>query len=123
MPYRCLAVLAIMATAGTASAQPLEAGGSLATSCRGSDGSFCESESLGTIGAYAGFWFADRIEVGARLAWLGFDDQAGFTSVDPPRVDFQITDASRMVVQAEGIWHFRRGHRVRPMFGVGLGFF
>jgi len=116
-----LAIVLIGLHAVNASAQTFVAGASLGTSCRGTDGSFCRDESLLTIGPYASLWFADRIEIGGRLGWLRVGDVEGYTLTVGERVDFQITDSSRLVMQGELVWHFRRGHKVRPMFGIGLG--
>jgi hypothetical protein len=122
---RCmrLAIVLIGLHAGHASAQTFEAGASLGTSCRGTDGSFCRDESLLTIGPYASLWFADKIEIGARLGWLRVGDFEGRGYVGLTPIEFRVTDGSRLSMQGELIWHFRRGHRIRPMFGIGIGVF
>lgn len=103
------------------SAQSLEAGASLAVSCRGSDGSVCRDESLRTMGPYFSIWWGDRLEVGGRVVWLHFDDVHDYLLLEGSRVDFQVTDGRRRVVQGEAAWHFRRGRRIRPYVGVALG--
>jgi hypothetical protein len=119
-----LAAAAVLSTTASLGAQTFEAGGSIATSCKGSDGSFCNDShsNLLTAGPYGGVWFDDRIEVSGRVAWLSQPDLRGETFIIEP-FTFAITDRRRTIAQAEVVWHFRRGKRARPMFGVGLGRF
>jgi hypothetical protein len=100
----------------------VEVGGSIGVSCKGSDGSFCNETHSGlrTAGPSAGIWFGDRVEVSGRVAWLRQPDLDG-RSEFPDLLSFAITDRGRMIVQAEVIWHFRRGKRVRPLLGLGFG--
>ena len=122
IPYLTLWLL--LAAAATASAQVIEAGGSIAASCKGSDGSFCNDDyaGLATGGAYFSVWLADRIEVGGRIAWLNQPDEHGEAGF-PVSYRFTIEDRVRAIVQAEAAWHFRRGRRLRPMLGLGVGGF
>jgi hypothetical protein len=118
----CFLALLIAGGAMPANAQSYEAGGSLAVSCRGSDGSFCRDESLATTGVYGSVWFADRFEIALRAAWMTFDDIEGILPFGISGT-FAIRDASRRVTQAETVWHFRRGGRVRPMVGIAVGWY
>jgi hypothetical protein len=116
-----LAALLIGAGAGLATAQTVEAGGTLAASCAGSDGSFCSDGNLVTAGPYASVWFLDALEVGGRVAWLGRDD---IRFEDPlAGVSGSIGDRGRFMAQADAIWHFRRDRRIRPFVGFGVGAF
>ena len=103
-------------------AQTFEAGASIATSCKGSDGSFCNDTHSGlrTAGPYGSVWFDDRIEVSGRVVWLRQPDIQGRTFVIEP-FEFAITDRARTIAHGEVIWHFRRGKRARPMLGIGVG--
>jgi hypothetical protein len=108
--------------ASAAAAQTFEAGATIATSCIGSDGSFCNDthSSLRTAGPYASIRFNDFIEVSGRVAWLDKPDlrgSAGFGATST----FFISDRERTIGQAEIVWHFRRDERVRVMFGLGVG--
>jgi hypothetical protein len=119
-----LTLLLILGAGGTASAQAIEAGGSVAVSCKGSDGSFCNDDysGLATGGPYLSVWLADRIEVGGRIAWLEQPDARGEAGFPFP-YRFTIQDRVRTIVQGEATWHFRRGKRLRPMVGLGFGAF
>lgn len=112
-----LVVLLGPAGAGRAAAQTFEAGGTLAASCVGSDGSFCSDGNLFTAGPFASVWFLDALEVGGRVARLGRDDDR----FDLLQVSGTITDRTRFMVQADAIWHFRRGEVLRPFVGFGIG--
>lgn len=116
--------LLLLAAGASASAQAIEAGGSIAASCKGSDGSFCNDDysGLATGGPYFSVWLADRIEVGGRIAWLKQPDARG-DALFPFPYEFAIEDRLRTIVQAEATWHFRRGKRLRPMLGFGGGGF
>jgi hypothetical protein len=118
----CFLALLIAGGAMPARAQSYEAGGSLAVSCRGSEGSFCQDESLATTGLYGSVWFADRVEVAASTAWMRFGDIEGALPFEMSGT-FAIRDASRRVTQVETVWHFSRGRRVRPMLGIGIGWY
>lgn len=116
-----------------APAQTLEVGVSLAGSCRGSDGSFCSSSvaeiagfdrhGLRTPGLRLGIWLADWIEVSGRVAWFEQPDRHA-RSRFPDRADsiqYAVLERRRTIVQGEVTWHYRRGKRVRPNVGVGIG--
>jgi opacity protein-like surface antigen len=98
------------------SAQTVEAGGTIAGSCTGSDGSFCDESGLLTGGLFASVWIADLLEVGGRTAWLRRAD----VRFDRP-VSGSIVDRGRFMAQADAIWHFRQGKLLRPFVGLGLG--
>jgi hypothetical protein len=120
-----LALVGLAATlvwTSPAAAQMFEGGVSIATSCKGSDGSYCNDthDNLRTWGPYVGWWLKDFIEIGGRVVWLSQPDLAGDVAFPPP-ASFAIADRHRTIAQGEFIWHFRRGRRVRPMFGVGVG--
>ncbi|HEY7498285.1 MAG TPA: hypothetical protein VH740_07220 [Vicinamibacterales bacterium] len=53
--------LIVMCGAATAAGQTFEAGATIATSCKGSDGSFCNGthDNLRTTGPFASIWFND----------------------------------------------------------------
>jgi hypothetical protein len=120
-----LAIVGLAATlvsTSPAAAQTFEGGLSIATSCKGSDGSFCNDthDHLRTWGPYLGLWFRDVVEIAGRVVWLSQPDIDGRVAF-PPDATFAITERHRTIGQGEFIWHFRRGKRVRPMFGVGVG--
>jgi hypothetical protein len=106
----------------TAASQTIEAGATIALSCIGSDGSFCNEthSDLRTAGPFASIWFNDFIEVSGRVAWLDKPDLTGTLGRLAPS-SFLVSDRERTIGQAEVIWHFRREERVRVMFGLGLG--
>ena len=106
------------AGAGGAEAQTIEAGATAAASCVGSDGSFCSDGNLFTAGLAGSLMFADAFEVGGRVAWLARDD----IRFEVP-VRGSIEDQTRVMVQADAIWHFRKGKVLRPFVGLGLGGF
>jgi outer membrane protein with beta-barrel domain len=101
-------------------AQSLEAGGSVATSCIGSDGSFCSENNLLTAGPSASIWFAKRVEVGARVVWFQLNDLS-LTLTGPATIDLATTDRKSVIAQGEVIWHFRPDKRTRPLLGLGVG--
>jgi len=123
---RFIAILtaAVMLSPAGAAAQAIEVGGSIAVSCKGSDGSFCNDSHSGLLtgGPYVSVWFADRVEIQGRAVWLNFPDLEG-QSIFPAPITYAVTERSRTLLQAEATWHFRRGKRLRPMFGLGLGGF
>jgi hypothetical protein len=118
----CFFALLIAGGALPARAQSYEAGGSLAVSCRGSEDSICEDESLATTGLYGSVWFADRVEIGLRAAWMKFGDVEGALPFGG-NPTIATRDGSRRVTQLEAVWHFSRGRRIRPMFGIGMGWY
>jgi outer membrane protein with beta-barrel domain len=101
-------------------AQTFEVGGSIAVSCIGSDGSICSEGNLLTAGPSASVWFADWVEVGARVVWFELNDLSR-TLRGPTTIDTEVTARERRIFQGEVIWHFRREKRIRPLFGVGVG--
>ena len=115
-------VVMVLCCASTSSGQSFEVGATIATSCKGSDGSFCNDTHSGlrTTGPYASVWFNDFIEVSGRVAWLDQPDISGTPGFGVPS-RFSISDRERTIGQAEIIWHFLRGERVRLMFGLGIG--
>ena len=112
------AVVFMSASAARPSAQTLEVGATLAGSCTGSDGSFCNESNLLATGLFGSVWFGERFEVGGRIAGLRRDD----VRLDLP-VAGSITDRRRLMVQADAVWHFRQGKVLRPFVGFGLGAF
>ena len=117
-----LTILVTLSSASAARAQTLEAGGSIATSCKGSDGSFCNDthSNLRTLGPYASVWFNDFIEVTGRVVWLDQPDINGSVMFPAPAT-FSIVERHRTLAQGEIVWHFLREKRVRLMFGLGAG--
>ncbi len=117
-----LTILVTLSSASAARAQTLEAGVSIATSCKGSDGSFCNDthSNLRTLGPYASVWFNDFIEVTGRVVWLDQPDINGSVMFPAPAT-FSIVERHRTLAQGEVVWHFLREKRVRLMFGLGAG--
>ncbi len=117
-----LTILVTLSSASAARAQTLEAGVSIATSCKGSDGSFCNDthSNLRTLGPYASVWFNDFIEVTGRVVWLDQPDINGSVMFPAPAT-FSIVERHRTLAQGEIVWHFLREKRVRLMFGLGAG--
>jgi hypothetical protein len=111
-------LLELGAVAGAA--QTFEVGGSIAGSCIGSDGSMCSEGNLLTAGPSASVWFADWVEVGARVVWFELNDLNG-TLRGETTIDTRTTERERRIAQGEVIWHFRRDRRIRPLFGLGVG--
>ena len=125
--------LMLVSCASPATAQVFEAGGGLARSCAGSDGSLCTSGAA-MWAAHGSVWFDDRLELGFRGAfmyepdftyWVPRDDR--FNAADDPaaralpRIDVMVSNRRRTLLSAETLYHFRRGHSVRPLFGLGFG--
>jgi hypothetical protein len=111
-------VLITSAGATRLSAQTVEVGATLAGSCTGSDGSFCDESDLLTTGLFGSVWFGDLFEVGGRVAGLARGD----VQFDRP-VSGSITDRARFLVQGDAVWHFRQGQVLRPFVGFGIGGF
>jgi Outer membrane protein beta-barrel domain len=130
---RLVMALMLVTCASSATAQVFEAGVGIGRGCTGSDGSLCTSGSA-MWAAHGSVWFDDRLELGVRVAfmpqpdftyWIPRDDR--FNAADDPvaralpRIDVTVSDRSRTLLSAETLYHFLRGHNVRPLFGLGLG--
>ncbi len=117
----------LLLLAADVTAQTFEVGGSVGFVCRGSEGSSCGGESLMMPGAFASIWLDDRLELQGRLARGPMHDRTFDVSPDgrfPPglsRVTVFLEDRRLGYGTLQGIYHFRRGERLRPMLGLGLG--
>jgi hypothetical protein len=103
-----------------AAAQPLEAGGSIARGCLGSDGSICGSGSRPMVAGHVTWWLTDRTDLGLRVAHVGPPDYR-FETVFPVVIRGAVTDRSRRFVSVLLVHHFTRATTVRPVLGLGSG--
>jgi hypothetical protein len=108
-------------------AQAVEVGGGISAGCRGSEGGLCGDERFTAAGAYTSLWVADRIELGGRVARGPLPDLRIITPRDgtfrPEAGVITVSEEDRSIsyLTGQAIYHFRRGHRVRPMLGLGAG--
>jgi hypothetical protein len=91
------AVLALYAA--PLAAQTFEAGGSIAASCIGSDGSGCSEGGLRTVGPAASVWFGDRVEVGGRVIWFELRDLTSSLNNGPVTYEVATIDRERRIAQ------------------------
>jgi hypothetical protein len=112
--------LCVLLSAGSATAQKLELGGTIAAGCKGSDGSICGGGTSPLVGAHASVWAANRFELTARVARVGWDDYSLRLSGQRELV---VTNRSRSFVSFLFVYHFMQGRPVRPMFGLGSGWY
>lgn len=121
-----LIAFCLLVVPSTTSAQHLELGATI--------GSGTTSRQPQTVRALqASLWWADRIETAFRVAWLPLPPAgptgyfvgcgpAPSSTCQPERVDILFAPVSpRRFVAGELIYHFRRGHRLRPFAGGGYG--
>jgi hypothetical protein len=111
--------LCVLLTAGAATAQKLEIGGTVAAGCIGSEDSLCGRGTLPSVGAHASVWAGNRIELSGRVARLGIED---FSYRLPP-FEIDVTNQSRSFVSLLFVYHFMEGSPVRPMLGLGSGWY
>ncbi len=129
-----LFALLCLTTARPAAAQVFEFGGGAGRGCVGDSSGFCGDEAGPMWSLHAGLWLDDRLELGGRVATLPlphvtytvFRDDRFNRVADPaisrlPTIDVMLTERSRRLLSGELIYHFRRGSRVRPMLGLGMG--
>jgi len=107
-----------------AGAQTVEVGGTISAAGPGSDGSICDDFEgyPPLLGAHASWWATDRIELGARVAHMGLRPLriGGF---ETPGVSWLATDRRRQFISFLFTHHFLPGRRVRPMLGLGSGWY
>lgn len=105
-----------------AAAQGVEVGGTLASACLGSDGSACGSGWQPSVAVHTSWWVTDSIEVSFRASRVPLES-FGISTTFPTPVSAIVTERSRQFLSGIFLYHFRRGHAVRPMLGVGSGGF
>src|SRR5687767_1083232 len=118
-------VIGFVAAACVADAQTFELGGRIAAGCGGSDGSMCGGGTSPLVGAHASLWADDRIELSASVARVNrssFDFEGEHLGMDNP-VDYSVTDRSRDFISLMFVYHFLKGQPVRPMLGIGSGWY
>ena len=110
----------LVAAAASASAQTVELGGRLGVGCAGSEDSLCSGAST-IFGVHASAWARDRIELSAQFARINREALA-FRAFDVP-VDITVTDRKRDFVSFLFAYHFMKDRSVRPMLGLGSGWY
>ena len=116
---RILAI-AFCLIAASASAQTVEVGGRFGVGCGGTEDSLCSGPSP-LVGVHVSVWAGDSIEIGAQFARLDREDLA-FRAADGP-VDITVTDRKRDFVSFLFVYHFLNDRPLRPMVGLGSGWF
>jgi hypothetical protein len=111
--------LFVLMSAGAAAAQRLEVGGTVAAGCTGSEDSLCGRGPLPSVGGHASVWAGNRIELSGRVARLGIEDYS--YTLAPFEID--VTNQSRSFVSFLFVYHFMEGSPVRPMLGLGSGWY
>ena len=118
---RVLAIIfCLLAGAGVASAQTVEVGGRIGIGCVGSEDSLCTDASP-LFGAHASVWATDSVELTAQFARVPREDLA-FRAFDVP-VDITVTGRKRDFVSFLFVYHFMKDRPVRPMLGLGSGWY
>lgn len=112
--------LCVLLSAGAANAQTLEVGGTVAAGCLGNDGSMCGGGTSPLFGGHASVWAANRFELSGRVARVGWEDYT--YTLDGP-FDIDVTNRSRSFVSFLFVYHFMEGRAVRPMVGLGSGWY
>lgn len=115
-------VACIWIAAAPAAAQGVEVGGSLGAGCLGSDGSACGAGWQPSVAVHASWWVNDGIELSFRASRSPLES-FGISTTFPTPVSAIVTERSRQFLSGMFVYHFRRGHAVRPMLGVGSGGF
>jgi hypothetical protein len=113
----------LFAGVGVATAQTVEVGGRVAAGCVGSEGSICGGGTSPLAGGHVSLWFTDRYEINASAAHLGRDSFAFHATSDPVPIDIEVTDRSRDLISFLFVYHFMSDRRVRPMLGIGSGWY
>ena len=116
--------------------QSLEVGGTIATACRGNEGSLCGGGAHVLSGVYLSLMVDDKVEIGvqdARIGGRSYEYSIGrddnqynrqkFEMVPnaPARIDLAFVDRSRTLLVSRFLYHFWRGQRVRPLLGAEVG--
>jgi hypothetical protein len=107
-----------------AGAQTVEVGGTISAACAGSDGSICDDFEgyHPLLGAHASWWATDRIELAARVAHMG-QRPLRIGGFEASGVSWLVTDRRREFVSFLFTYHFMPRRRVRPMLGLGSGWY
>ena len=113
-------VIPFCLVAASASAQTVELGGRFGVGCAGSENSLCSGASP-LFGVHASVWAGDSVELNAQFARLNRDDLA-FRAFDVP-VDMTVTNRERDFVSFLFVYHFMKNRSVRPMLGLGSGWY
>jgi hypothetical protein len=113
-------VIPFCLVAASAFGQTVEVGGRFGAGCAGSEDSLC-SGAAPLLGVQAGVWAGDSVELGAQFARIAREDLA-FRAVDVP-VDITVTDRKRDFVSFLFLYHFTKNRSVRPMLGLGSGWY
>jgi hypothetical protein len=121
--HAAILVCCLLGGAAPASAQQVEVGGRVGAGCIGSDGSLCGGGTSALFGAHAGFWFADRFEINVSGAHLGRESFTVHAADEPFPIDVAFTDRSRDFVSFVFVYHFMKDGPVRPMIGLGSGWY
>src|SRR5688572_8168881 len=116
---RALVVLFCL-VAFSASAQTVELGGRIGVGCTGTEDSLCTGTSP-LVGVHASVWTGDSLELSAQYAHINREDLAS-RAFDVP-VDITVTDRKRDFVSFLFVYHFMKDRAVRPMLGVGSGWY
>jgi hypothetical protein len=121
---------ATLLTPAASSAQQFEIGAGVSAACRGSEGGICGEDRSVPLAGHVSALFDDRFELGLRVMSGGLEDQS-FTAVrsedarfgpdSPDRLTVFFEDRSIRYVTGQALYHFRRGRRIRPILGLGLG--
>lgn len=109
-----------VAVAAGASAQTVELGARLAAACAGTEDNLCSGISP-LVGLQASLWPGGGVELTAQVARMAREDLA-FRAFDVP-VDITVTDRKRDFVSLLFVYHFMRNRPVRPMLGLGSGWY
>jgi hypothetical protein len=116
---RALVVFLCLAAA-SASAQTVELGGRFGVGCAGTEDSLCTGASP-LFGVNASVWTGASLELSAQYARISREDLA-FRAFDDP-VDITVKDRKRDFVSFFFVYHFMKNRAVRPMLGLGSGWY
>jgi hypothetical protein len=106
--------------AASASAQSVEIGGRFGVGCAGTEDSLCSGASP-LFGVHASVWAGDSVELSVQFARITREDLA-FQAFDVP-VDITVADRKRDFVSLLFVYHFMKDRPVRPMLGLGSGWY
>ena len=139
MRNRCKALLFLCVILLTSRllAQGIEFGGSFGSGVRGTETSVFGGNTSPIGGVYVSSWWADRIETAFRVAWLDLPDDRGSATYYygceardstgrclQPSGSFRSISrcaSPRRFMGGQGIYHFRRGSKLRPFVGGAIG--
>jgi hypothetical protein len=113
-------VILFCLVAASASAQTVELGGRFGVGCAGSEDSLCSGASP-LFSVHASVWAGDSVELSTQFARINREDLA-FRAFDVP-VDITVTDRKRDFVSLLFVYHFTKNRLVRPMIGLGSGWY